>query len=150
MLEFLMTPHLPLLIAAPISLLLFQKTEFYLFLKRQLNHIAHYCLRAITFTISSVKDDLSYRAPSKRQQKPIKNASKIAGWILIAMLVLYDAWLILFGTSIFLLATLENNLTVFTMSTLFFALCINVAYWVASCAHKAAWQNGIKILLKQP
>lgn len=147
MLELLMT-HCHVLIAAPIGLFILQKTEPYQYLKQLLIKATHCGHNVINYIINLIKGDLSYRTPSKRQQKPIKEASKIIGWILITLLVLFCAWVFLFGTSILLLSALKDEPTVFTMGLLFFALCIAIAHWIASCAHKAAWQNGINIIIK--
>ena len=140
---------LPLVIALPLALLIFQKTELYRCLKKLLTYIYNLAGRLCCKCINSVKNDLSYRNPSKKQQRPIKEANKTVGWTVICIFSLFTAWIMIYGTSVLALSALKENPTVFSFGILFFALCILLATWLTACAHKAAWQNGIGITLKR-
>lgn len=148
MFELLTNENVQLLIAIPIALRIFQKTEIYNAMKLTLTQLYQLLQTSLIAIKKHVQNDLSYLSASKRQQRPIKNANKMGGWVTIIIFAFYSAWIFLFSSATLILSTYQEEPHVFPICILFFTLCILICRWFLACAYKAAWQNGINIKLK--
>lgn len=149
MLELLTNENVQLLIAIPIALRIFQKTEIYNAMKHALIQLYRLCVASFIFLKNQIQNDLSYLSASKRQQRPIKNANKIEGWATMIIFAFCCAWMFLFSSATLLLSTFQQEPHIFPICILFFTICIFIIRWFVACAYKAAWQNGINIKLKE-